>query len=245
MKTGLLIAVLLGVGAEAFQVSLDSAAHWFTVSMTDLNRFIFLTNATIEFVNERPDVDGEVPLLPQIQGGVGLAIGESFGDGIYFGGRIALVRVETATSGTWRKDNTDYQVSLALRWGFIAGELVLSFSLAQGLVEIFLAGGFAQASLHYQGHFSLPPGDWAIPFQPPTGDAIYRAAGPVGEAGAHVLFPLQHGLALGMEVGVRFAPLGVAKHGEVSLDLDGDGTGDRLDFTGLWLGFVVGISFKI
>ena len=241
-----IVASLLLVGGTAFGASLDvnSGAQLSFATLSDLSSFITLVNQTIAFVQEQPTVDGYVNAIPDMRSGVGVALGESFGDGLQGGLRAELATWETGTEGTWTRDDSQFPVSLSLKVGFLALEGQIAFEVVPGLFSLGLAGGWGWGKLDYACSFDLPT-EWAIPFQPPPGPGVYHTSGPVGAAYARVSLPLFSQFSLGFELGVRLAGLGMLAADGTPLDLDGDGEGESLDLSGFWLGLSVKLAFEL
>ncbi len=244
VKRALLVIVLAGCLGSGATLNVGSGAHAALAGFADLNDFLTLVNNTIAFVEGQPNVDGEVPPLPELRTGVGFTLGELVGDGFGLGLRAALASWETATSGSWTSEGSGYPVSLWLKVEYLALAAQAAFQVIPGAFTVGLAGGWGWANFEYASTFSLPS-DWSIPFQPPSGSAVYRAAGPVGEVYARVALPLLPGFSVGLEAGLRLAALGVPSSGDTPLDLDSDGRGERLDLSGMWLGICVLLSFGL
>ena len=240
------VALLLLVGGMASGASLDvdSGAQLAFASFSDLSSFITLVNQTIAFVQGQPTVDGYVDALPDMRSGVGVALGESFGDGLQAGLRAELATWGTGTEGTWTRDGSPFDVSLSLKVGLLALEGQIAFEVVPGLFSLGLSGGWGWGKLDYACSFDLPT-DWAIPFQPPPGAGVYNTSGPMGAAYARVSLPLFSQFSLGFELGVRLAGLGMLTAEGTPLDLDGDGQGESLDLSGFWLGLSVKLAFEL
>lgn len=244
VKRALLLIVLAGWLGTGATLNVGSGAHAALAGFSDLNDFLTLVNRTIAFVEGQPNVEGEVPPLEELRTGVGFSLGELVGDGFGLGLRAALASWETATSGSWTSEGSELPVSLRLEVEYLSLALQAGFQVVPGAFTVGLAGGWGWANLGYACEFNLPP-DFSIPFQPPGGTATWRAHGPVGEASARVLLPLGAGFYLGLEAGLRLAPLGVPQIGGVPLDLDADGEGETLDLSGMWFGLCVQLSFEL
>lgn len=241
-----LAVMLLGTLSGAGALHVESGAYWLRAPLPALNTFVLLTNQTLAFVNERVPEGEDVPLLPPLETGLGLRLSEAWGDPWRLGIQVVLGHVETRTRGLWRRGATEHQVEFALSAGLAAGEGELALALVPELVQVGLSVGWGVARIHYQGLFPTTlPTDWGLTFVPRSETRTYIAQGPLGTLFARIFLPVGTGLGLGLEAGFRFAHLGVPLAGNVVLDLNGDGLGDPLDFTGLWLGFVVRISFSL
>lgn len=245
VKRVLLLIVLAGCLGTGATLNVGSGAHVALAGFSDLNDFLTLVNQTIDLVEGQPDVVGEVPPLPDLRTGVGFTLGELVGDGFGLGLQAALASWETATSGSWTFKGSEFPVSLRLKVEYLALALQAGFQVVPGAFMVGLAGGWGWANVEYKGEFNLPPDDWSIPFQPPGGTATWRARGPVGGVYARVLLPLGAGFSLGLEAGLRLAPLGVPQAGGVPLDLDADGEGETLDLSGMRFGLCVQLSFEL
>ncbi len=241
VKRALALVLLLGGVGLGATLEVGSGAQAVLSYFSDLNGFVALVNQTIDFVQGQPDVSGEVPALGELRLGTGLALGETLG-GVGF--KAAMATWETGTSGEWSADGSQYPASLSLRVEFLALSLQAAFPVVPQAFTVGLSGGWGWANFEYASTFSLPS-DWSIPFQPPSGNAVWRAAGPVGEVYARVALPLFPGFFIGVEAGLRLATLGVPSSGGTPLDLDSDGRGERLDLSGMWLGICVLLSFGL
>ncbi len=114
------------------------------------------------------------------------------------------------------------------------------------VVTVGLSAGWGAARIVYRGDFpNTLPTDWSLPFVPRVEAKTYTTHGPVGSAYARVSLPFGTGMAVGFEAGFRLAPLGVPQAGASVLDLNADGLGDPVDFSGLWLGLTVRIAFNL
>jgi len=240
----LLLTLLLGGGAWGMTLQVNSGAQLTLGSFSQLNQFLALTNQLIQHVNQDPMVEGEVPPLEPLRLGVGFSVGELVGRGVALGGQATVLAWETDTQGAWNWQGDPYPVALGLRVELFTLEVQLAVEIVPGLLALGLAGGWGWASLSYQSSFSLPT-DWEIPFLPPPGEAVYRASGGVGAVRARLSFPLGSGVALGLEVGARLAWFGRPTAGGTPLDLDGDGQGEGLDLTSLWLGASVNLALEL
>lgn len=236
------VAGSLGSGAS---LSVGSAAQWYLVAMPNLNTFASLTNQTIRFVNER--IEGEdVPLLPELRHGIGLRFTEAWGETWQVGIETALVSVETTARGVWTRGEDTHPVDISLEVGLVAFAAEVALALVPDVIAIGLSAGWGITRVVYRGAFpNTLPTDWSLPFLPRVETKTYTTHGPVGSAYARVSLPFGPGMAVGFEAGFRLAPLGVPQSGTSVLDLNADGMGDPVNFSGLWLGLTVRIAFNL
>jgi len=238
-----LVAGSLGSGAA---LSVGSAAQWYLVAMPNLNTFVRLTNQTIAFVNERV-VEGEVPLLPELRHGIGLRFAQAWGETWQVGIEMALASVGTATRGAWTRGGVTHPVDMSLEAGLVAFAAEIALVLVPDVFAIGLSAGWGTARVVYRGAFpNTLPTEWSLPFLPRAETKkTYTTHGPVGSAHARVSLPFGPGMAVGFEAGFRLATPGVPQAGTSVLDLNADGLGDPVNFSGLWLGLTVRIAFDL
>jgi len=245
MKNVLVVAAIgLAVPVLGATLTVESGAYWVQVPLPSINSFFGLANQTIRFVNER--LEGNVPTLGTATTALGLRVGEGYGDTWKLGFHLVLAQLENGTSGSWRQGEQEFPVRLGVGVGLSALELEFALWLVPELIQVGVFGGVGLAQVRYTGQFPQNlPTDWTLPFTPPVGDEVYAARSWVGGLFARLFLPVRLGVAVGAEVGVRFARLGVPIGPSSVLDLNRDGLGDVLDFTALWLGLVVKLSFPL
>lgn len=245
MRT-ILLVVLLGVTlpASALTLTVGSTGQWHMAVQADINTFVILANATIGYVNARADVEGSISLMTPLRGGPGLSLRQSIGGVFSLGGQLLMLRDGTHTSGTWSQGAQSYEVELDIDVGLLGGLIEVSLAAFDGVVELSAAGGWAAAWVRYTGAFALP-GGWELPFQPRTGEAVYRASSFLGQVAVRVSLPIRPGFNVGTEAGLRYAAFGVPQAEGVAMDLDRDGAGDRLDMSGLWIGLTISVAFAL
>ncbi len=238
-----MLAVATSGGAAS--LSVGSSAQWFLVSMPSLNQFVRLVNETVRFVNERVASD-PVPLLRELTQGVGLRLTETFGGTLRVGLQMAMGNVTTRTQGAWASGGTSHEVSVALDAGLVAFMAEVALVLVPDILSVSISAGWGSSRLGHRCVFPATlPTDWSLPFLPKAEDKTYTASGPVGTASVQVTFPLGRGASAGFEIGYRLAPPAVPRVGTVVLDLNADGLGDPVSFTGLWLGLAVRMEFDL
>ncbi|MFO8034251.1 MAG: hypothetical protein R6U88_03680 [Candidatus Bipolaricaulota bacterium] len=249
--TILVVAAAIAAPGWAGTLSVGTGAQWYFSSFPDLAGYIQQADVTIGIVNESPEVEGEVDTIGELQGGPGVAISQAIGRPLGVGAQLVMLKAGVATKGTWEAGGEQFNVELSLDVGMLAGLAQVSLGFADGLLQVSLAGGWGVAWVdHYCDFDALDnlPGEWTIPFAPAADDSRYRSGGFVGQLGIRAALPLRPGLALGTQAGLRFAPFGVL-HSDDSegqeLDLSQDGAGDELDFSGVWVGLSVTLTFEL
>ncbi len=240
--TALVVAAAATVSGLAGPLNVGSGVQWYVASFPDIAGYIQQVNETIRFINN--DVEGDVAVVGLLDGGPGVSISQSVGRTFALGAKLVMLKGGVGTDGAWHSGGSEHEVALSLEVGMIGGLAELTFGLADGLVEVSLAGGWGTAWVDHRCEFGLP-GGWEMPFAPPPDDRRYRTGGPIGQLGVRAKLPLGPGLTLGTEGGLRLAPFGVPHAEGEMLDLAQDGVGDRLEFTGLWVGFTVVLSFDL
>ncbi len=242
-----LLGVLTAIWATSSlgaSLAVESGAYGVYAPLPALNTFVRLANQTILFVNER--MDEPVRPLAKMEGGPGLRLSERFGEFVQLGAQLALAEVSTQTAGTWKNGVQEHPVRLELSAGLTTLEAEAVLVLVPEIVHVGLFGGVGVGQVRYWGEFPPTlPTEWSLPFLPRSENQTYTVRGWVGGAFARLTWPISRGVALGVEAAVRFARLGVPQSADAVLDLNADGLGDILDFTSLWLGLVVRISFPL
>ena len=89
------------------------------------------------------------------------------------------------------------------------------------------------------------PTDWSLPFLPKNEDITYTGNGPLAAMSVGLSLPLGQGISVGLEAGFRLTPAWVPTAGSAVLDLNADGLGDAVWFSGLWLGVMVRMEFNL
>ncbi|MCX7750527.1 MAG: hypothetical protein N2320_03085 [Candidatus Bipolaricaulota bacterium] len=244
LRCSLALALAWGISGTALTLGVGSSAHWVPLDLPALNSFVRLVNETVAFVNER--VPGEpVPPLAGLRHGVGLRIGQDLGELFRVGMSMAVAGGGTAVRGAWSHGGSSHPVEVALDVGFVSLGLELGVTLAD-VLTVTLAAGWGQVRVSHRCAFPRTlPTDWTLPFLPKNEDRTYTAGGFVGAVAAGLSLPVGGGARVGVEVGFRLAPLGVPRAGETVLDLNADGLGDPVVFTGIWLGVALRVELGL
>lgn len=231
-------------GAWALTLGVGSSAQWIPLDLRSLNTFVRLANGTVAFVNERVTGD-PVPALPELRQGVGLRLGEDLGGAFRVGASVGVAGAETRVQGAWSQGGTSHPVEIALGVGFVALGLDLGLTVAD-LLTVTLSAGWGQVRVGYRCRFPRTlPTDWSLPFLPKDGERTYTTSGFVGSLAVGASLPLGRGVRAGVEVGFRFAPLGIPRAGGAVLDLNADGLGDPVSFSGVWLGVALRVDLDL
>ena len=238
-----LVVAAVGVAGGATTLAVGSAAQWVFVDVPSLNTFIRLANQTIAFVNERAGSE-PVPPIPALGPGVGLRLSEAVGGVLRVGLQMAVANVGTRTQGTWTAEETSHPVDISLDVGFVAFAAELDLVLVPEILIVSASAGWGSARIGYRCVFPPTlPTDWSLPFLPEAEDTTYTGAGPVGTVAVQVSLPLGPGASAGFEVGFRLTVPSVPRAGMGVLDLNADGLGDPVGFSGPWLGLTVRLEF--
>lgn len=233
-----------GAGAWALTLGVGSSAQWLSLDLRSLNTFVRLANGTVAFVNERVTGD-PVPALPELRQGVGLRLGEDLGGAFRLGASVGVAGAGARVQGAWSQGGTSHPVEIALDVGFVGLGLDLRLTLAD-LLGVTLSAGWGQVRVGYRCVFPRTlPTDWSLPFVPKTEERTYVAGGFVGSLALGAWLPLGGGVRAGVEVGFRFAPLGIPRAGGAVLDLNSDGLGDPVSFSGVWLGVALRVDLDL
>lgn len=244
LAAGLAVCVA-GVAGGAATLAVGSSAQWVVFELPSLNRFVRLTNQTIAFVNERVASD-PIAHLPEIRHGAGLRLTESLGTTLRVGLQVVVASAGVRTQGAWTQGETDHSVDIALDAGLVAflGEVALA--LVPDLLMVSVSAGWGAFRVSYRCVFPQTlPTDWSLPFLPKAEDTPYTGSGPLGAIAVQLSLPVGRGESVGAEAGFRFASPRVLISGTSVLDLNADGLGDPIRFSGLWLGLTVRMEFNL
>lgn len=237
--------VLAACGAGGATLSVGTAAQWILVDCPALNAFIRLTNQTVAFVNERVP-GGSLPPLPELRGGMGLRLSEDWGGTWRLGMELALATTSSRVQGAWTQEEQTHPVAVALEVSLVALGLDLGVQVVPDLLGVTLFMGWGLTRVGYRCDFPRTlPTDWSLPFLPKSEDRMYTRGSPVGAVAVNLSFPLGRGASVGVELGFRFTPPGIPRAENVVLDLNADGLGDPVGFSGPWGGVAVRMEFNL
>jgi hypothetical protein len=243
-----LTVVAMGVAGGAMSLAVGSSAQWVLVDVPSLNTFVRLTNETIAFVNDQQAWIAPVPFFPDLRGGIGLRLAQSLGGLLRVGLRVEMMSIEGGVQGAWATDETSHPVDIRLEAGLVALSAELGLALVPDFLLVTVSAGWGSSRIRYRCVFPRDlPTEWQLAFLPKAADeeTAYTADGPVGGAAVQLTLPLGRGVSAGIEVGLRFAAPTVPRAGTAVLDLNADGMGDVVQFTGPWLGLTVRMEFSL
>ncbi len=240
-----LVVLAVGVAGGAMSLSVGSSAHWVLFDLPSLNTFVRLANQTLAFVNERAGGD-PVPPIPELRHGVGLKLAEALGGVVRVGLQMAVASVNTRTQGSWTTGETSHPVDISLEASLVAFSIELSLVLVPDVLTAGVSVGWGSSRVIYRCAFPRTlPTDWSLPFLPKNEDTTYTGSGPLGAIAVGLSLPVGQCISAGLEVGFRLAPAWVPTSGAAVLDLNADGLGDSVGFSGLWLGITVQMEFNL
>ncbi len=226
-------------------------------SLDEINAAIFQFNTLIDHLNETfevlPDVNGTVETLDRMGSGVALHVGERawLSDRLGLGGTLEVFHTTTSTAGTYVSSATSEisEISIALgcttlglgvngRYNFLDAGVVLSIELGIG---------YTYASFSRAITFQVPPEyPDAIAGLPPEGVGSYSGFAPKVEAGLALFLPITEWLKVGSSLSYSVLTLAKITDDQGNdLDLDGNGTVEKVDLGGIGVRFTFSLSFDL
>ena len=214
-----------------------------------INAIITLLNDDIALLPEI-EITEEVGLLDDMGSGIAYQAGERLwlSDRFALGGKIEVFRVSTSTAGVYTSSETS-QISIDLncyavgflvsgRYDFLDAGVILSADLGLG----YYYSGFNRAIT-----FQIPPEyPKAIAGLPPEGEGRYSGYNLGFEGGLSLFFPITDWLEVGSSLFYRSLTLGGMRDREGnSLDLDGDGTPEKVDLGGITVQFTFSLVIDL
>ncbi|HDI11921.1 MAG TPA: hypothetical protein ENF77_06385 [Candidatus Acetothermia bacterium] len=243
MRGTILFLALFALPASAGILVSDARVSWAPFSPPDLNLFVGAVNRTLDYIAGL-GVTVDVPRLGELKQLWGISISEGLGFGPFLALDLAALKTETGTQGVLVEGDTERAVDISLALQVVQFGLLGAFPALDPYLWIGGEVGFGLTTVAYHGRFDYS-GDWNLSFVPPAEDLRCRAMGLFGGAFLRLSLPVVPGLSTFLEGGWRWGPLGIPACGEKSLDLNGDGRGDYLDLSGMWLalGVHLGLAF--
>ena len=224
-------------------------------ALDEINAIKDRINAIIAELNDDiallPEITGEVEELGSIGSGmIAYQAGERFwlSDRFALGGKLEGFRASTSTAGTY-VSTVDSEVSIDLncyavgfllsgRYDFLNAGVILSADLGAG----YYYSGFNRAIT-----FQIPPEyPKAISGLPPEGEGRYSGYTLGFEGGLSLSFPITDWLEVGSSLFYRSLTLGEMRDRQGnSLDLDGDGTPEKVDLSGITVQFTFSLIIDL
>ncbi len=219
-------------------------------SLRDINASILAINTVLADWNSTPTLTGGVPELHLLEPGISYVAGERFwiSDLFALGGRISTFHTATSTTGTYTAAGSTSQVSVTL--GSSAVSLVLGgeVQFLKSPVSLTLdAGiGYYYAALSSDVTFQTPSGVPVVAIHPHEGRDHFSASTFGVEGGLSLSYWLTDWLAVGARVGYRSTgSLALADGQGNPLDIDGNGTRETMDLTGLTVQFTLSLAVSL
>jgi hypothetical protein len=217
----------------------------------EINASIGLINVILRDWNSTPTLTGGVPELDSMQVGMSYVAGEAFWvtPSLALGGKIETFQVVSSTAGSYTAgEEPSSQVEIGLDCHAVAlvvgGHVdFVDFGLRLGLD---LGAGYYYSGFKTDITFEIPSGVPPISAHPEKGKGQYSASSLGIEGGLSLFFPIAEWFAIGSSLAYRWvavAPLADAQ-GE-ALDLDGNGTPESIDLTGIAVSFTVSLRIDL
>ncbi|MCK4393204.1 hypothetical protein KAX17_09905 [Candidatus Bipolaricaulota bacterium] len=221
-------------------------------SLGAVNAEIELINVILRDLNDTPTVDGEVSELEPMGSGFAYQAGERywFFERLTLGGKLEYFRTATSTTGNYTSlDESEIsEISIALdcyavglvvggRYDFLDAGVVLSADFGVG----YYYSGFT-SNITFEMPSSYPP----ISVHPQEGEGRYSGFALGFESGLSLSFPITDWLEVGSSLFYRSLTLGEMRDRQGnSLDLDGDGTPEKVDLGGITVQFTFSLIIDL
>ncbi|MEN6370291.1 MAG: hypothetical protein ABFD77_11440 [Thermotogota bacterium] len=248
------IILFCGCAALAGPLELSIGGGPSAISLDAFNGVIESWNALIGYFNEfaaaHPDVSGSVPTLNLLTTSLVAHAAERYWilDWLALGARFEYEQSEATTSGTYVGAETS-MVDIALQYrtiALLAGTRILFLDAGLRLAGD-LALGYYHGSLDHSVVFEVPSEYTdAVSGLPPEGSDHHSGDTAGFEVGLALDVPFAAGGYLGAAVAYRSAVIGSLTNtaGE-ELDLDGDGTAEDANLSGISVRFCFSINIDL
>ncbi|RLE39943.1 hypothetical protein DRJ23_02950 [Candidatus Acetothermia bacterium] len=244
------LVLLAGMGAYAGDLEMFAGAGPGGAALGEINAAITLYNTIIAALNETPTIDGTVPLIPHLGAGIGYYAGEQFWmtDSLAIGGKLEYFRTETSTSGSYTSGDETSQIAVDLGCSFVGFVLTGRFDFLSSGLTIGVTGG---VGYYYSGFttaitFQMPSGYPPISVHPHEGEGHYNNQAVGFEAGLSITYPMTDWLGIGAELGYRALTSPTITDADgTGLDLDGDGTAEQIDLSGISIQFRISLAIDL
>jgi hypothetical protein len=254
LVTALAVLILWAAMLTAGPIEIYLSGGPSAVALDEINTIRGRINAIITELNDAiallPEITGEVEQLDSIGGGIAYQAGERFfvSDRFALGGKLEGFRTSTSIAGVYTSSETSeisidldcYTVGFLLggRYDFLDAGVILSAELGAG----YYYSGFNRAIT-----FQIPPEYLpAISGLPPEGEGRYSGSSLGFEGGLSLSFPITDWLVVGSSLFYRWLTLGGMRDQEGnSLDIDGDGTPEKVDLSGITVQFTFSLIIDL
>ena len=244
------LVLLVGVSAFAGELAIFGGVGPGSAALDEINSKITLFNKIIENLNGTPTITGTVPLIPALGRGLTYQAGERYwiSNTVSIGGKIEYFHTATSTAGKYTSDGTTSTIAIGLDCSAIGFVVSGGFNfLDYGLI----LGAHGGIGYYYSGFasditFEIPSGYPPLSVHPHTGKGRYHSQSIGIEAGVSLFYPVTNWFGLGADLTYRAltAPSLTDAHG-TGLDLDGDGTAERLDLSGISVQLTISVSLNL
>jgi hypothetical protein len=248
---GVLAVLLFGGTLAAGPLEVTIGAGPGGASFGEINDSIGLINRILQTWNSTPTLTGSVPELDSMQVGMSYLAGEEFWvtPSLALGGKIEAFRAVSSTAGSYTAgEETSSQVAIALDChtvGLVVGGHVdiVDFGLRLGLN---LGVGYYYSGFKTDITFQMPSGIPPISARPAEGKGQYSASSFGIEGGLSLFFPIAEWFAIGSSLEYRWVAAATLADAQGSpLDLDGNGTAETIDLTGIAVTFTVSLRINL
>lgn len=250
LACGALVMLLWGGIALAGSLETYFGAGPEGASLRDINASILSINRVLADWNTTPTLTGGVPELHLLEPGITYVAGERFwiSDLFALGGRISTFHAETSTTGSYTAAGSTSQVSVTLSSSAVSLVLGGEVQFLKSPVSLTLDAG---VGYYYSGFssditFQVPSGVPAVAIHPHEGQDHFNASTLGVEGGLSLSYWLTEWLAVGARVGYRSTGSVALADGQGSpLDIDGNGTRETMDLTGLTVQFTLSLAISL
>lgn len=244
------LVLLMGVIAFAGELAIFGGAGPGDAALDEINSKITLFNAIIKNINGTPTVTGTVPLLPVLGSGFTYQAGERFwiSNNASIGGKIEYFHTATSTAGKYTSDGTSSTIAISFDCSAIGFVLTGGFNFLNYGLTLGVHGGIGYYCSGFTSDitFEIPSGYPPISVHPHIGKGHYHSQSIGIEAGLSLFYPVTDWVGLGADLTYRAltAPSLTDVHG-TGLDLDGDGTAERIDLSGISVQLTISVSLDL
>ncbi len=248
------LLLLLAWPAAAGSLEFAVAGGPTAVALVEINADVDRVNAIIRHVNETlallPNVEGQVPEIERLGGGICLEAAERYRltDWLGLGGKLSYARAAGEMSGQYLSTDTSEvsMVEMALDLVAVGALLDMTFDFLDAGIMLGgeLAAGYYFVGLSHNSLFEIPQEyPEALSGLPPDAQAQYTGGGFGLEASLSVSIPVFSGFSIETAVAYRYAQASLADGSGQRPDLDGNGPVDGTDLSGMTVR--IGFSLEV